>query len=292
MSTQPDSVTPAQTSDRIRQGVVLVGGILAIVGAAWGSGAFGGTPIAQAADGALSADATVLAPGSPAFSIWSLIYAALLLHGIYQVLPGKATDSRLRAVGWWVLASMVLNVLWILAVQAGSVWGSLVVIVVLAAVLVRISVLLRQHTARSWKDVLTTDVPVGLYLGWITIATLANLAAAVANQWPDLGITSSLAIGGSIAALVGLVVLVFVFARWARTIPGVGISAGLALAWGLMWVAIERAEGEPKSLAMMWAAGLAACVAFAVPPAMRDFSHRDQGPPGTRRQRLANERSS
>lgn len=271
MSTHSDSDTTVQASDRVRQITVLVGGILAIVGAAWGSGAFGGTPIAEAADGALAADATVLAPASPAFSIWSLIYAALLVHGIYQVLPSNAADPRLRSVGWWVLASMVLNVLWIMVVQADSVWGSFAVIVVLAAVLVRIAALLRRHKARSWKDVVTTDVPVGLYLGWITIATLANLAAAVANQQPDLGLTSPVAIGGSIAALVGLAFLVIFFARWARTLPGVAISAGLALAWGLMWVAVERAEGEPKSLAMMWAAGLVAIVAFSTPIAVRDF---------------------
>src|SRR5690554_315851 len=117
------TVTHSQTTlaDRVRQVTVLVGGALAIVGAAWGSGAFGGTPIAEAAGGALASDATVLAPASPAFSIWSLIYAALVVYGIYQALPGNATDSRLRSVGWWILGSMLLNVAWILVVQAGSV---------------------------------------------------------------------------------------------------------------------------------------------------------------------------
>lgn len=279
------TATPSQATalDRVRQITVLIGGALAIVGAAWGAGAFGGTPIAEAAGGALSSDATVLAPASTAFSIWSLIYATLVVFGIYQVLPSKATDTRLRSVGWWVLASMVLNVLWILVVQAESVWGSFAVIVVLVAVLVRIASLLRTHTPGSWKDVVATDVPVGLYLGWSAIATLANLAAAVANQQPDLELTGSVAIGGSIAALAGLVALVVVFTRWARSRPGLTIAAGLALTWGLAWIAAARAEGEPESLGMMWAAGLTACLTFAIPFAIRDFAHRDQGPPGSRR---------
>src|SRR5690554_1511046 len=133
-----ENSSAVQLVDRVRQVTVLVGGALAIVGAAWGSGAFGGTPIAQAADGALASDATVLAPASPAFSIWSLIYAALVVYGIYQALPGNATDKRLRNVGWWILGSMLLNVAWILVVQAGSVWGSFVVIVALVVVLARI----------------------------------------------------------------------------------------------------------------------------------------------------------
>ena len=277
--------SPATTIDRVRQVTVLIGGALAIVGAAWGSAAFGGTPIAEAAGGALSSDATVLAPASAAFSIWSLIYGALVLFGIYQVLPSKAADPRLRSVGWWVLASMVLNVLWILVVQAESVWGSFAVIVVLVAVLVRIAALLRRHAPGSWKDVVATDVPVGLYLGWTAIATLANLAAAVANQQPNLDLTGSVAVGGSIAALVGLVALVVAFTRWARPVPGVIIAAGLALTWGLTWIAVARAEGEPESLGMMWAAGLTACFTFAIPFAIRDFAHRDQGPPGSRRRR-------
>jgi len=283
------TVTHSQTTlaDRVRQVTVLIGGALAIVGAAWGSGAFGGTPIAEAAGGALSSDATVLAPASAAFSIWSLIYAALVVFGVYQVLPSKSTDGRLRSVGWWVLASMVLNVLWILVVQAESVWGSFAVIVVLVTVLVRSAALLRRHKPNSWKDVVATDVPVGLYLGWTTIATLANLAAAVANQQPDLDLTGSVAIGGSLAALAGLVVLVVVFTRWARTVPGLTIPAGLALTWGLAWIAAARAEGQPESLGMMWAAGLTACLTFAIPFAIRDFAHRDQGPPGSRRQRAA-----
>lgn len=276
------AVTPA---DRTRQTIVLVGGVLAIIGAAWGSGAFGGAPIDQAAGGALAADATVLAPASSAFNIWSLIYAALLVFGISQALPGKAADTRFRSVGWWVLASMVLNVLWILVVQAGSVWGAFAVIVILLAVLVRVAVLLRQHSPNSWKDILTTDVPVGLYLGWTAIATLANFAAAVANGQPAFDPTGPLTVGVSIAALVLLVVLLVVFTRWARAIPALTIAAGLALAWGLAWIAYARAEGEPESLGMMWAAGLAACLTFAIPFAMRDFADRDQGPPGTPRRR-------
>lgn len=282
-----DTPSRATSRDRVRQVTVLIGGGLAIVAAAWGAGAFGGTPIAEAAGGALASDATVLAPASPAFSIWSLIYAALLVHGIYQALPGKATEQRLQSVGWWILASLALNALWIFVVQAGSVWGSFLVIVALVTVLVRVTALLRHHAAPSWKAVAATDVPVGLYLGWAAVATLANLAAAVANQQPDLRHTSGLAIGGAIAALTGLVALVVVLARWARKLPGVTIAAGLALTWGLAWIAAARAEGQPESLGMMWAAGLAACVTFAVPFAIRDFAHRDQGPPGAPRKKAS-----
>lgn len=49
--------------------ITIVGVALAIVAAFFGSGALGGTPINQAAGGALTADSTPLAPGGPAFRI-------------------------------------------------------------------------------------------------------------------------------------------------------------------------------------------------------------------------------
>lgn len=257
--------------DRVRQVSVLLGGVLMIVAAAWGAGAFGGTPIAEAANGAFAADASVLAPAATAFSIWLLIYAGVIVFGVYQAIPRNGSDPRLRSVGWWMLASAALNAIWILAIQAELVWLSLVVIIGLLIALLRTAALLRQREPHSWKALVTTDVPVGLYLGWTTIAVLANVGALVAYEQPHLERTAPAVMGGAVAALVVLAVAIFVFARWARKVPGVAVPAGLAMSWGLLWIAIGRAEGEPKSLAMMWAAGLVAIVAFAVPIAVMDF---------------------
>jgi hypothetical protein len=90
-------------SDVIGQGGVLALAVLATVGAAVGSGAFGGTPIAQAADGALSASATPVAPGSPAFSIWSVIYAGLLAYAVWHPpVPGsRRSVSTGRSASTW-----------------------------------------------------------------------------------------------------------------------------------------------------------------------------------------------
>ena len=65
MTTTVERSAPPRSSDRVRQVVVLVGALLAVAAAAIGSGAFGGTPIQDAAGGALSADATPVAPDTP-----------------------------------------------------------------------------------------------------------------------------------------------------------------------------------------------------------------------------------
>ena len=55
---------PATSRDVVRQIVVVVTAVLAIVLAAYGSGAFGGVSVSDAAGGALSATATTVAPAT------------------------------------------------------------------------------------------------------------------------------------------------------------------------------------------------------------------------------------
>ncbi len=232
---------PATSRDRVRQVTVLVGAAVAIVGAAVGSGAFGGQPVAEAAGGALSATATPVAPDGPAFSIWSVIYAGLAVFAVVQALPRQATDRRLRAVAWWVLASMLLNALWIAVVQAGSVGGSLLVIVALLAVLATTYVTLVRlpHTGRATSAV--TDVTVGLYTGWVSVATLANTAALLAvAEVGELGLGAT---GWSVVVLAAAAVLAVAYAVSGRRRPTVVLPIGLAMGWGLLWIGLGRTNG-------------------------------------------------
>ncbi|WP_152650258.1 tryptophan-rich sensory protein [Demequina aestuarii] len=270
----PEHHVQATRSDRLRQVTVAIGAALAIVGAAWGAGAFGGTPIAEASGGALAADATLLAPAQPAFGIWSVIYAGLAVFAVYQALPGRATDPRLRAVTWPVLASMVLNAAWIGTVQAGWLWVSVIVIIVLVAVLASIAVTLLRIPPSSWKDRLTTDVTVGLYLGWVSVATAANIAATGRNS---LGAAPDDGTALAILVLVAVAAVAVAFAVLMRGRPALVVATGIAMAWGLAWIAAARGEGDPQSLTVMWAAGLAAVAAFCAPFAVFDFA-RDRAP--------------
>lgn len=266
MSTDNDSAAspaPATTGDRVRQVVVLLGSLVAIAGAAVGSGAFGGQPIAEAAGGALSAEATVVAPGSSAFSIWSVIYAGLLLFAIVQLLPRRGGDARMRAVGWWFLGSMLLNAVWIAVVQAGWLWGSVLVIVALLAVLCVIFVLVVRIPSRRPLDTVATDVTVGLYLGWVSIATIADVAATLAAQEVGgLGLGES--VWGAVLAAAGALVVVAV-AVYGRTRPFVTIPVGLAAGWGLAWIAVARTQGPLTDVVVAVAATIAAVVAVVAP---------------------------
>ncbi|WP_230684910.1 tryptophan-rich sensory protein [Cellulomonas sp. JZ18] len=219
--------------------------------------------MAEAAGGALSATATPLAPDRPAFSIWSAVYTGLAVFAVVQALPRRAGDRRLRAVSWWVLASMVLNALWIATVQADSVGGSVLVILALVAVLATVLVRLVRIPHTDTAASLVTDVTVGLYLGWVSVATLANVAAFLAVA--EVGGLGLGATTWSVVVLAVAAVLAVAYAVVARGRPSVAVPIGLATAWGLTWIGVGRTAGPLVDGTVATAAFVAAAVALVAP---------------------------
>ena len=245
---------PTVFSDRVRQVAVVLGTALAVVGASLGSGAAGGTPIQDAAGGAFAADATVLAPAVSAFSIWSAIYLGLIAYAVYQALPRQAGRPVHRAVGWWALASVLLNAAWILVVQAGLLPLSLVVIVVLLAVLVVILARLRTIHASGWAEAIVVHGTMGLYLGWVLIATVANVAAVLVG----VGFTGA-GLGPEawgVIVLIAAGAIAVALAVWDHGL----LAPAFGTAWGVFWIGVARASGTPHS----WEVALTAFVVAGV----------------------------
>lgn len=249
-----------QTSDRVRQIIVFALALVAIAGAFFGSGALGGTPIQDAAGGALASDSTLIAPAGPAFSIWSVIYLGLFVYAVWQLFPSQAARTVHRRVGYLFALSMLLNAAWIGVVQLGQVGLSVLVIFLLLAVLgVTFRLLLRTPRGADSKaavvaESIVLDGTVGLYLGWVTIATAANVAAwLTALGFRGFGLDPD-------AWGVG-VVIVAALCGVATAISGRGrLTPAIALAWGLCWLAVARITDEPASQLVGIAAVVAACV--------------------------------
>ena len=227
--------------DSVRQVVIVICTIAAVVGSFIGSGALGGTPIAEAAGGALSADATPIAPAVPAFSIWSAIYLGLAAYTVWQLMPTHKADPRQRSLGYPIAASLLLNAAWILSVQAGLLVVSAIVIVLLLAVLAytfRICILI--HPA-NWVEAVVVDGVVGLYLGWVCVATAANITSVLtALGFSGWGISRDVW-AVAIIAVAGLIGVGLAIRGGGRLTPTA------SLCWGLAWVAVARLTGDLRS---------------------------------------------
>lgn len=198
----PTDLSPADRtrSDQIRRVVVIAAEIFCVLGTLVGIGVLG-TSVSETAGGALSADATLLAPATTAFTIWTPIYPGLAGYTVWQFLPSTATHDRVRATGWLAAVSMVLNAVWLLVTQRGWVWLSVVIILALAVVLGLPIQRLCREPARSATEKVLVDTTFGLYLGWVAVATCANVTAAFVDSGVDLGSTAN-----QVAAVVVVIV--------------------------------------------------------------------------------------
>lgn len=210
--------------------------LLALGTAFLGSGAVIGTPVNEPAGGWLAADSTAIAPAGGAFRIWSVIYLGLLGYAGWQLFRRSDSD-RHHAVRRWVLAGIVLNSVWLGTVQLGWLAASVLVIAALLVCLVRVLVMLSREAPRDWLEALLLDGVQGLYLGWVLVATLANIAAALASTgWSGAPL-------GPVSWTILLLVVAAALSVALAVRLGGRLAPALATGWGLAWIGVARSSG-------------------------------------------------
>ncbi len=197
---------------------------------------------------------SLFTPAPFTFGVWGVIYLALAGFVIYQATRAGQSEPRLRAVRPLFVLSCLLNVGWLLAWHSMQIPVSEVVMVALLLTLIAI-----YRAAGAWRGQESgalrwlVHVPFSLYLGWISVATIANTSIFLL----DVGF------GGGSAA-VALTVLVIVVAAMLGI---VGVARrrdavfALVIAWGLTGVAAARADENSLLLAVAAAGAIVLLVA-------------------------------
>jgi hypothetical protein len=129
-------------------------------------------------------------PAGYVFSIWGLIYVGLIAFAIYQALPSQRENPRLRPTGWWVALSGLANSAWIFLWHYEQFPLTIVAMLVLLATLIitylRLGI---GRTSVSRAETWAVRVPMSVYLGWITVATVANVTELLDYlKWNGFGI--------------------------------------------------------------------------------------------------------
>lgn len=235
--------------------LVTLAAVLWVGGTLVGTGLVGGGGVASQGDGLFSDSATLIAPQGPAFSIWSVIYLGLAGYVLWQWLPGTTDSTWARVTRRPAAAAIALNGLWLLVVFAG--WVGLSVLV-MGGIVLSLGLLLRR-TAGLPRDGWAADVWVsatfGLYLGWICVATCANIASWLVG----LGVPATTT-GSAVATVAVLAVVVVIAALLLRRTDQTAFRLGLvaAVVWGTGWVAAGRLSGDPRSDLVGYAAAATA----------------------------------
>ncbi len=119
-------------------------------------------------------------PASYAFSIWGLIFIALLTLGIHQlnVAFKNKDENQIIPMGFGLIIANVFNGFWIYSWIMGHLLLSVFLMLGILISLLGIIVKLRMQIYNAPNSVkLWTWIPISLYSGWITVATIANVAA-------------------------------------------------------------------------------------------------------------------
>jgi hypothetical protein len=174
-------------------------------------------------------------PAGYVFSIWGLIYLGLIAYAIYQALPAQRDNPRLRITGWWVVLGGLANIAWIFLWHYEIFPLTILAMLVLLASL--IIVYLRLGIGRT--DVPKTEtwlvrIPFSIYLGWITVATVANATSLLDYlKWNAFGIAPETWMVIILAAVLAISVLMSFTRR--------DVAYTLVILWALAGIGLKHA---------------------------------------------------
>jgi len=136
--------------------------------------------------------ANLFAPAGITFAIWGLIYFMLGLFILYQFgLFTKGSDRHetvILQIGWLFAATSFANALWILLWHHELILGSLVLMIAILVGLIFINQGLLKEKP-EWKQKWLCNYAFSVYLGWISVATIANFTTLfVSLGWNGFGI--------------------------------------------------------------------------------------------------------
>lgn len=207
--------------------------------------------------------AVYFVPAGYVFSIWGVIYIGWLAFTIYQLLPAQRDNPRLRRIGYLFVVSGIANMAWLFLWHYE--YFVLTVLVMFLLLLSLIAIYLRLAIGKVRVTALErwcVDIPFSLYLGWITVAAIANVTAVLHYlQWdgwgirPELWALTLLAVGVFIAAAIGFLRRDIVYM--------------LVIAWAFVGIAIKHGAA-PQVATGAWAAASVVMALSVVVAAVRN----------------------
>ena len=194
----------------------------------------GGVNTAQISDSNL----TLITPAGYVFSIWGIIYVLLGIFVIFQALPSQKEKEYTKKVGWLFVLSSIINIAWLFLWQFEYLIFSVALIFMLLATL--IAIYLRLDIGKSkveLREKIAVHLPFSTYLGWITIASIANVATALVSiNWNGLGINPET--WASLIIIIALLLSLIVLATRKD------VAYGLVIVWAFIGISVAQKANQ------------------------------------------------
>lgn len=174
-------------------------------------------------------------PAGYVFAIWGVIYLGLIAFAVYQALPAQRDNPRLARIGWLFALSCLANIGWLFLWHYNqfvlTVGAMLALLGLLIAIYTRLDIgRASVSTGERWA----VHVPFSIYLGWVSVATIANITSTLDYlRWNGWGI------GDAVWAVIMLgvaTVLTFLVYRTRHD-----VAFALVIVWAFVGIAVKQA---------------------------------------------------
>ncbi len=179
-------------------------------------------------------------PPGYVFAIWGVIYALAIVFMIYQVRSNQREESYLQQIGILYLVGSIINIVWLVVFHysyGNEVLFPITTLLILGFLVTLLFVYTRLGIGLS-------EVPVGqklgvhlhfsVYLGWISLASIANIASTIVLLVPGIPLDIQ-ALWTAIIIVVALVLtMLMLFLRR-------DFAYGLVVVWASIGIATKQA---------------------------------------------------
>jgi hypothetical protein len=186
-------------------------------------------------------------PAGITFSIWGVIYFFLAAFSVYQgrdlFKDNKIDMPYLEKIGYWFIISNIANAAWIFfwhfqVILPPALVLSLVVMIIIVISLIMIYLKLeigRSDISRGEK--VWVHAPFSIYLGWITVATIANVTAVLvtAGVEPFGPIAEFLTVFVILVAVIITYLMLFLRKDWVYS---------LVIVWAVLGIYLKQSTGN------------------------------------------------
>lgn len=213
-----------------------------------------GNTVADLANGPLGG--VLITPANYAFIIWGVIYVGLIAYAWYQSRPKYRTRSVIKRINYCLILACVAQIAWIYLFTLQLYWLSVMAMAIILLALIAAYGELGKGQRSSDRN-RWVNGPISIYLAWISVATVVNVASAIyASGQQELGLsgtvwTAVMIVAANFIAALAIVkrrdipfALVFIWADVAiaqrhQTIPTIWVPA-LAIAVTLVGLLVYR----------------------------------------------------
>jgi benzodiazapine receptor len=193
-------------------------------------------------------------PAGYVFAIWGLIYLGLIAYAVFQALPSQRENPRLQKTGFFMTVAALANCVWLFLWHYEQFPLTLIAMLSLLAMLILAYLGLETgRTQVAAAETWAVRIPVSIYLGWITVATIANVTDVLYFlKWDGLGVGArdwTLVLFAAILVIAGLM-----------SITRRDAAYNLVILWALVGIAVKQAAAKSLVLGSLVTAALVLAV--------------------------------